>query len=90
MEQVTAALSKEQSGSSLVYAVVVYGKKRREPKPNYLPAAGTFFKQFQDGRPIPAVSQVIEVFPEHATGWELAYFFVTANPNIGGCGFRKF
>jgi hypothetical protein len=39
--------------------------------------------QFQNGRPIPAVSKVIEVFPEHATGWDLAYFFVTPNLNIG-------
>jgi len=40
--------------------------------------------QFQDGGPIPAVSQVIKVFPEQATGWDLAYFFATPNPNIGG------
>jgi hypothetical protein len=40
--------------------------------------------QFQGGEPIPVVSQVIDVFPEHATGWELAYFFATPNPNIGG------
>jgi hypothetical protein len=39
--------------------------------------------QFQDGRPIPAVSQVIEVFPEQTTGWELAYFFVTPNAYLG-------
>jgi len=40
--------------------------------------------QFQDGRPIPVVSQVIKVFPEHATGWELAYFFTTENAHISG------
>jgi hypothetical protein len=40
--------------------------------------------QFQDGGPIRAVAQVIKVFPRHATGWELAYFFVTPNSNIGG------
>ena len=40
--------------------------------------------QFQDGRPIPAVSQVLKVFPEHASGWELAYFFTTPNANISG------
>jgi hypothetical protein len=40
--------------------------------------------QFQDGRPIPAVSQVLEVFPKHATGWQLAYFFTTPNANISG------
>jgi hypothetical protein len=40
--------------------------------------------QFQDGRPISAVSEVIERFPEHTTGWDLAYFFVTPNPNVSG------
>jgi hypothetical protein len=40
--------------------------------------------QFQDGRPNPAVADVIEIFPEQASGWELAYFFVTPNMNIGG------
>lgn len=40
--------------------------------------------QFQDGGPIPAVAQVIKVFPGHVSGWELAYFFATPNPNIGG------
>lgn len=40
--------------------------------------------QFRDGAPIPAVAQVIREFPEHATGWELAYFFATPNPNLGG------
>jgi hypothetical protein len=38
--------------------------------------------QFQHGRPIPAVSRVLEMFPEHATGWDLAYFFTTPNANI--------
>ena len=40
--------------------------------------------QFQDGNPIPAVAEVIAKFPEHVTGWELAYFFVIPNPNIAG------
>lgn len=40
--------------------------------------------QFRDGRPIPAVADVIEIFPEHASGWELAYFFVAPNMNIRG------
>jgi hypothetical protein len=40
--------------------------------------------QFQDGRPIPAVAEVIEIFPEQASGWDLAYFFVTPNMNIRG------
>jgi hypothetical protein len=40
--------------------------------------------QFQDGRPNPAVSEVLKVFPEHATGWDLAYFFSTPNANVSG------
>jgi len=40
--------------------------------------------QFQDGRPSPAVADVIKIFPEQASGWELAYFFVTPNMNISG------
>ena len=40
--------------------------------------------QFQDGRPIPAISEVIRTFPETATGWDMAYFFLSPNPNIGG------
>ncbi len=40
--------------------------------------------QFQDGAPSPVIAQVIKIFPEHATGWDLAYFFATPNPNIGG------
>jgi hypothetical protein len=40
--------------------------------------------QFHDGRPIQAVGDVIESFPEQASGWELAYFFVTPNTNLGG------
>jgi hypothetical protein len=40
--------------------------------------------QFQDGMPIAVVSQIMTMFPEHATGWELAYFFAAPNPNLGG------
>ena len=40
--------------------------------------------QFHDGRPIPAVSEVIRTFPETATGWDLAFFFLSPNPNIAG------
>jgi hypothetical protein len=40
--------------------------------------------QFQDGRPIAAIREVIEIFPEQASSWELAYFFVTPNMNISG------
>ena len=40
--------------------------------------------QFQDGRPILVVADVIEIFPEQSSGWDLAYFFVTPNMNING------
>jgi hypothetical protein len=40
--------------------------------------------QLQDGRPIPAVADVIRVFPAPTTGWELAYFFSSPNMNVGG------
>lgn len=40
--------------------------------------------QFQDGFPTPAVSKVIRTFPDHATGWDLAYFFTNPNPYIDG------
>lgn len=41
--------------------------------------------QFQNGTPVPVIAQVIRTFPEHANGWDLAYFFATPNPNIQGC-----
>jgi hypothetical protein len=40
--------------------------------------------QFQDGRPIPTVAEVIGTFPEQASGWDLAYFFTSPNMNISG------
>src|SRR5215469_1397545 len=40
--------------------------------------------QFEHGEPIPVVAEVIKVFTTKASGWELAYFFVTPNMNIGG------
>lgn len=40
--------------------------------------------QFKDGKPIPAVSKVIKAFPDHASGWDLAYFFTSPNSYIGG------
>lgn len=40
--------------------------------------------QFEFGRPIPAVADVMAIFPAQASGWELAYFFVTPNSNIRG------
>ncbi len=38
--------------------------------------------QFQDGLPLRVISRVIAVFPEHATGWDIAYFFANPNPYI--------
>jgi Protein of unknown function (DUF2384) len=40
--------------------------------------------QFQDGSPSPVIAKVISRFPEHATGWDFAYFFATPNPHLGG------
>lgn len=40
--------------------------------------------QFQDGLPLPVIAKVIKIFPEHASGWDLAYFFTTTNPYIEG------
>jgi hypothetical protein len=40
--------------------------------------------QFQDGRPIPVVADVMQIFPEQASAWEQAYFFVTPNMTISG------
>jgi hypothetical protein len=40
--------------------------------------------QFQDGNPIPGVERVIKAFPQHATGWDLAFFFSTPNSYIRG------
>jgi hypothetical protein len=40
--------------------------------------------QFQDGEPLPIVGQVIQAYPSHANGWDIAYFFVTPNANISG------
>lgn len=40
--------------------------------------------QFQDGNPMPIVAEIIRQFPEHATGWDFAYFFTTGDPNLGG------
>src|SRR5579864_7265874 len=63
MKQVAAALSKEQSGSSRVYGVVVYGIRSREPKPNYLAATGTFFKAYFRG--LKALSYITSVILTH-------------------------
>ncbi|MGA3346421.1 MAG: hypothetical protein ABSC76_16295 [Terracidiphilus sp.] len=40
--------------------------------------------QFQNGSPAPAIAKVIEMFPVHARDWNLAFFFSTPNPYIGG------
>jgi hypothetical protein len=40
--------------------------------------------QLEHGEPLPAVAEVIKVFGQQATGWDLAYFFSSPNTNIGG------
>ena len=40
--------------------------------------------EFRSGEPIPVVADVIEEFGTASSGWDLAYFFVTPNPNFGG------
>jgi hypothetical protein len=40
--------------------------------------------QFEHGEPLPVVADVMKVFAPEVSGWELAYFFVTPNMNIGG------
>lgn len=40
--------------------------------------------QFQDGSPLPVVSDIMEEFPKHATGWDYVFFLTTPNSFIGG------
>ena len=40
--------------------------------------------QFQSGSPAPVIAKVIGSFQEHATGWNLAFFFANPNPYIQG------
>jgi hypothetical protein len=40
--------------------------------------------QFQDGSPLPVISDMMEEFPKHATGWDYAFFLTTPNTFIGG------
>jgi len=40
--------------------------------------------QFQNGSPVPVMAKVIEMFPVHMRDWNLAFFFSTPNPYIGG------
>jgi hypothetical protein len=40
--------------------------------------------QFQDGSPVKAVSDVLEVLPEYMTGWDVAFFFTSPNSSLGG------
>jgi hypothetical protein len=35
--------------------------------------------QFKDGNPIPVVAKVLELFPDHYTGWDKAFFFTSSN-----------
>jgi len=40
--------------------------------------------QLEHGEPLPAIAEVIKVFGQQATGWDLALFFSSPNSNIGG------
>jgi hypothetical protein len=40
--------------------------------------------QFKDGSPIPAVARILELFPDQFTGWDVAFFFTSANSYLDG------
>jgi hypothetical protein len=40
--------------------------------------------QFKDGIPIPAVARVLELFADHFTGWDVAFFFTSPNSYLDG------
>lgn len=40
--------------------------------------------QFKDGNPIPAIARVLDHFPEHFTGWDIAFFFTSPNSYLSG------
>jgi hypothetical protein len=40
--------------------------------------------QFKDGSPIPAIAKVLELFPDHFTGWDIAFFFTSPNSYLDG------
>ncbi len=40
--------------------------------------------QFKDGNPIPAIARVLELFPDHFTGWDIAFFFTSPNSYLDG------
>jgi hypothetical protein len=46
----------------------------------------TFYPKFQfkDGSPIPAIGEVLELFPGHFTGWDIAFFFTSPNSYLSG------
>lgn len=39
--------------------------------------------QFYAGQPIPAVSEVLRLAPQHTSGWDFAFFFTAPNPYLG-------
>jgi hypothetical protein len=40
--------------------------------------------QFKDGSPVPTVARILELFPEHFTGWDVAFFFTSPNSYLNG------
>jgi hypothetical protein len=76
-----------ESGSSARNRAAIASRWVSEKRIFSLPFAGKIWFprfQFRDGRPIPAISKVIRMFPDHSSGWDLAYFFTTPNSFIGG------
>jgi hypothetical protein len=86
-ESWTSAEVAAQSGSTARNAAAMASRWAREGKIFSVKFEGkTCFPrfQFQDGSPIPAVADVIEAFPKHSTGWDLAFFFTNPNSYLGG------
>lgn len=82
----TSAQVAKESSSSAKNRAAIASRWIGEKRIFSVPFAGkTWFPRFQfrDGRPIPAVSKVIKAFQDHATGWDLAYFFTSPNSFIG-------
>ncbi len=40
--------------------------------------------QFQDGSPIKAICEILNVLPDYMTGWDVAFFFTSPNSSLGG------
>jgi len=82
----TSADVAKESGSSAKNQAAIASRWLQEKRIFSVTFEGkTWFPRFQfrDGRPISAVANVIKAFPDHATGWDLAYFFTSPDSFIG-------